>query len=98
MGGAGLVAEHAEQAKCSKYTLLLTKYIFVPVSIETSGAFGPRALSFTKNLGRWLKLHTFKPNSCYYLMQGLLVAVQGANFVAVLGTFGSSNGDICFWF
>ena len=97
-GGAGLVAEYVEQAKCSKYVLLQTKYTFVPIGIETSGSFGPSALSFTKDLGRRLKLHTFEPNSCQYLMQRLSVAVQRTNLVAVLGTFGSSNGDSCFLF
>ena len=64
--GAGKVAEQAEQVKCSKYALLQKKYTFVPVGIETSGAFGPSALSFTKDLGRQLKLHTFESNSCQY--------------------------------
>ena len=80
------MAERAEQAKCSKYALLQTKYTFVPVGIQTSGAFGPSALSFTNDLGRWLKLHTFESNSYQYLMQRLSVAVQRANLLAVLGT------------
>ena len=73
-----------EQAKCSKYTLLQTKNTFASVGIETPGAFGPSALSFTKDLGRQLKLHTFEFNSCQYLMQRLSVAVQRAYLLAVL--------------
>ena len=39
--GPGAGAQQAEQLKCSKYTHLECKYDFIPVAIETSGAFGP---------------------------------------------------------
>ena len=44
---AGAVADQAEQVKCSKYAILQSKFDFVPVSIETSGVFGPSASSFS---------------------------------------------------
>ena len=38
-GGAG---EVAEQAKCLKYSALESKFFFVLIAIESSGAFAPK--------------------------------------------------------
>ena len=51
----GLVTEQAEQQKKAKYADLLTTHHFVPIGIETTGVFGPEALSFVKELGRRLR-------------------------------------------
>ena len=51
----GLVTEQAEQQKKAKYADLLTTHHFVPIGIETTGVFGPAALSFVKELGRRLR-------------------------------------------
>ena len=49
---AGIVASAAEEKKACKYAMLELAYCFVPVAIETLGAFGPKTLSFMKELGR----------------------------------------------
>ena len=38
-----------------KYALLGNSCHFVPIAIETSGVFGPEALSFLRELGRRIK-------------------------------------------
>ena len=47
---AGTVASKAESNKLQKYALLGNSYHFVPIAIEASGVFGPKALSFR---GSW---------------------------------------------
>ena len=64
--GAGKVAELAED---SKYKHLGPAYIFTPIAIETSGAIGPRARAFLKELGRQLRHETGEANSTGHLMQ-----------------------------
>ena len=59
----GLVAEQAEQQKKAKYADLLTTHHFVPIGIETTGVFGPEALSFFKELGRRLRARSGEPLS-----------------------------------
>ena len=76
----GAVAALAEVRKEAKYTSLCSTHVFTSVAIETSGVFGPKSLSFIRELG----------NSTDYLMQRLTVAVQRGNSAAVLGTMGTS--------
>ena len=50
--GAGKVAAAAEHRKLSKYAHLGQAYQFMPVAIETLGAYGPKTASFIKEFGR----------------------------------------------
>ena len=81
---AETVASQAESKKLQKYALLGNSYHFVP--IETSGVFVLVALSFLRELGRWIKAGTGEPRSLQFLLQGIAVAVQRGNMAAVLGT------------
>ena len=45
---AGKIAAKAEDLKSAKYVDLLSSHNFVPVTIETTGVFGPYTLSFVK--------------------------------------------------
>ena len=83
---AGTVASKAESKKLQKYALLGNSYHFVPIAIETSGVFGPEALSFLRELGRRIKAETGEPRSLQFLLQRIAVAVQRGNMAAVLGT------------
>ena len=83
---AGLVASQAEKAKTQKYALLGTSHHFVPFAIETSGVFGPEAITFIKELGHRIRAETGEPRSLQFLMQGIAVAVQRGNAAAVRGT------------
>ena len=94
---AGEVAEQAERAKCLKYSSLESKYHFVPVAIETSGVFGPKALSFLHDLGSRLISVSTEPQVRNYLFQRILVAVQRGNAAAVMGTLNNDSDDLsCF--
>ena len=57
----GLVAEQAEQQRKAKYADLLTTHHFVPIGIETTGMFDPKALSFFKELGYHLRARSGDP-------------------------------------
>ena len=59
-------------------------YIFTPTAIETSGAIGPRARPFLKELGRRLRRETGEANSTSHLVQRLSVAVQRGNAAVIL--------------
>ena len=87
---AGAVAALAEVRKKAKYTSLISTHIFTPVAIETSGVFGPKSLSFIRELGQRIVHVTADVNSTNYLMQRLAVAVQRGKSAAVLGTMGTS--------
>ena len=60
---AGLVASQVEKAKTQKHALLGSSHYSVPVAIETSGVFGPEAISFIKELGRRIRAETGEPRS-----------------------------------
>ena len=79
-----IIAELAEDRKDSKYKHLGPAYIFTRIAIETSGAIGPRARAFLKQLGRRLRRETGEANSTSHLMQRLSVAVQCGNAAVIL--------------
>ena len=89
---AGAVAERDENLKTSKYAHLDSSHHFVPVAVETSGMFGPEALSFIMDLSWQLKVVTGEPRSLEYLIQRIYVAVQRGNAASVLGTMGRAVG------
>ncbi len=90
---AGAVAAQAEERKYVKYRDLATSHIFVPVAIETSGAFGPRTREFLTELGQRVRQVTGEVRSRTYLLQRLSVAIQRGNVASVLGTI-SHGADL----
>ena len=48
----GSAASSAESRKHDKYRDLAKSYIFQPVTVETTGGFGPSTLSFIKQPGK----------------------------------------------
>jgi len=87
----GSAAELREHQKKKKYRLLETNFIFIPVSIESSGSWGPQALSFIRKIGRKLIEYTGEPKSCAYLIQRISIAIQRGNAASILGTLPSTN-------
>ena len=87
---AGAVAAQAEEKKCDKYCHLNPSHCFVPVAIETSGAMGPSARVFFRELGHRLRQVTGEFRSNTYLLQRLSVAIQRGNAASVLGTISPS--------
>ena len=80
------MAEQAEQKKKLKYADLLATHHFVPIGIETTGVFGPEALSSFKELGHRLRARSGEPLSFSHLLQQIRVTIQRASTAAVLGT------------
>ena len=86
---AGAVAAKAEENKRDKYSHLDASFLFVPVAVETCGAFGPEAGEFFRELGRRVKRATNEANTYQYLVQRIAMAVQRGNVASVLGSLGS---------
>ena len=80
-----------ENIKVSKYAHLDSSYLFIPVAIETCGAFGPMALKFLQDLGRRIRKVTLADNVYQYLVQRISVAVQHGNAALVLGSLGDQS-------
>ena len=92
---AGLVASQAEQTKTLKYAHFKSVHHFVPVAVETSGVFGPEAMTFVKELGHRVRAETGEPCSLQFLLQGMAGVIQRGNAAAVLGTSSAmDNGFI----
>ena len=83
---AGAVADQAEDRKKVKYADLQSSYLFVPVAIETAGAFGQEALTFLQELEHCLWVKTGEPLSHHHLLQRIAMAMKRGNTAAVLGT------------
>ena len=83
--GPGIVASDAETLK-SKYAQLPTSMLFVPIAIETFGAFGEEAAKFMSELGRRLTRTTQDSRPASFLFQRLSVTMQRGNAACVLGT------------
>ena len=86
--GPGIVASDAETLKSAKYAQLPTSMLFIPIAIETFGAFGEEAAKFMSELGRRLTRTTQDSRSASLLFQRLSVTIimQRGNAACVLGT------------
>ena len=89
---AGAMAAKAEENKRDKCSHLDASFLFVPVAVETCGAFGPEAGEFFRELGRWVKRVTDEANTYQYIVQRIAMAVQRGNAASVWGHSGVANG------
>ena len=80
------VANEAERKKILKYSNLLSNYFFIPIAIETLGAFGVEADHFICDIGHRLKELTLKPLSHFHLVQRISIAIQRGNALVVKGS------------
>jgi len=92
--GHGVVANESESKKKAKYACLTSTFHFVPVAIETLGAFGEEALNFIHKLGRRISTVTGERRATEFLWQRLSVAIQRGNASSVLGTVDSSADNL----
>lgn len=88
---AGAAAEFAALRKRDKYSALLSRYMFVPLAVETSGCWCAEAKIFLGELGRRLRERGHDPRSGSFLMQRLSIAIQRGNAASVMGTFASGR-------
>ena len=88
----GAAAENAESKKFSTYSELLNDYCFVPIGIETFGAWGPEGHKLIKEIGKKLKEITGEQRSTFFLTQRIPMAVQRGNSLSVQGTVPTTEG------
>ena len=72
-------ANQAEQAKIVKYRNLTDRYLFQPISVETTGVFGSQTRTFLKDLGRKMSTETGDTRETAWLQQRLSIAVIRGN-------------------
>ena len=71
--GAGMVARRAEERKKALYEEIVSTHVFIPIAIETSGAFGDDTLEFLKEVGYRLRSKSQDPQSFHQLCQQISV-------------------------
>uniref|UniRef100_A0A1X7V8V5 Uncharacterized protein n=1 Tax=Amphimedon queenslandica TaxID=400682 RepID=A0A1X7V8V5_AMPQE len=74
--GPKAVGALAESKKIAKYSSLSPNVCFVPVAIESLGSFGPRTVSFLKDLGRRISNYSGDLRTTEFLFQWLSVSIQ----------------------
>ena len=84
---AGAAAEKASDNKRVKYNDLATTHVFVPIAVETSGAWCSQSTQFIEDLGRRITAVTNEPLETTYLYQRFSVSLQPGNAVAFNNTF-----------
>ena len=70
----------------------LTNYFFVPVAVETYGAWGPRGIKLIKEIGKKMREITGEKRSTFFLSQSISVAIQRGNAACIIGTAPTSEG------
>ena len=82
MRTAGAAAEAASVNKNEKYSKLATTHIFIPVAVETGGAWCSAAIEFIQDLGRRITEITHDPLETTYLFQRISIIIQRGNSLA----------------
>jgi len=90
---AGGAASSAARLKTIKYGDLAASYTFVPVAVETLGAWDIDGLDLIREIGRKLTVRTGDSRETFFLFQRLSVAIQKGNAASVLGTLPKGNDD-----
>ena len=80
----GSAAATREDKKVIKYSEL-SDFHFVPVGIETYGAYGPQAIKLITEIGKKIQEATGEKLSTFYLKQRISMAIQKGNAVCVRG-------------
>ena len=83
--GPGLVADMAASRKLDKYQEISRSHCFIPVAVETTGAFGKDAIDFLHQLASRMRSQSKDPLEYLKLCQRLSVCIQNFNCVSILG-------------
>ena len=67
---------------------------FVPVAVETSGAWGKEGWDLVKELGRRIGAVKREPRSTEWLRQRISLAIQRGNAYCILATHPSNAADV----
>ena len=81
---SGYAADQAETAKVNKYRALMDRYMFQPISVETTGVLGYSTKSFIADLGRRITRETGDPREASWLRQRLCIAIARGNAQCIL--------------
>ena len=84
---AGAAANHAASLKNLEILQHRRHKHFVPVAIETGGAWDIQASDFIQELGKRITVWTKDPKETQYLFQQLSMVIQRGNAVSFLNTF-----------
>ena len=74
--------------KIRKYDKLTNNYHFIPIAIETFGAWGQEGLKFIKEIGKKITQKTQDKNATNHIIQAISMAVQRGNATSIMGTLG----------
>ena len=78
------INESAESKKVEKYTSLAENYIFIPISIDTFGRYGPQAEKFLSEVGGRLSEKFNDPRRATFFKQNIAIAIQRGNAKSLL--------------
>jgi len=90
---SSLAASEAETRKSTKYSDLSAAHTFVPIAVETFGAWGPEASAFVFELGRRIRATSGDPRSTLFLRQRIEIALHLVNAASVMGTMVEHSPD-----
>lgn len=80
----GKLASFAEEKKRRKYSTLSREVTFIPVAVETLGAWGQEADLLIRAIGRRITEASGEPRATNFLRQRLSLAVQRGNAASIL--------------
>ena len=83
-------AEKSAANKTTKYATITSTHLFVPIAVETSGAWCSDSAEFIADLGRRITVITGESLGTTYLFQRISVPLQRGNAVAFRNTFPES--------
>ena len=83
---AGSATESAAVRKEMKHVELINHYHFFPISIESHGPLGNKAISFLSDLGRRIAMTMSDIRKTSFLFQRISVALKRFNAVCVVDT------------
>ena len=66
---------------------LSASHIFLPLAVETAGAWNQSAIEMIQEIGRHITAVTEDTRETVFLFQRLSIALQSGNAVAFLATF-----------
>ena len=87
-------ADAADAAKRVKYANLEDRFIFQPISIETTGVMSASTKVFLKELGRLMTAETGEPREGAWLQQRLSLAVVRGNALCICASAKDFNNDL----
>ena len=73
-------ANTRETQKFSKYRSLAEDYLFVPIGIETFGAWGSEGHKIIKEIGKKVMETSGEKRSTFFLAQRISIAIQRGNY------------------